>query len=150
MKPILPLLVLAFGMTSICSMAREFHISPTGNDAGDGSASHPLRSISGAALLAMPGDEIIVHAGTYREWINPARGGQSDARRIVYRAQCMERRCGKCEQGWKYPLHRGVVQGVAERLEQGEYWLPHRQEQHHLQLRTNRDLREHGCRFLYG
>ena len=29
---------------------------------------------------------ITVHAGTYREWINPARGGESDAKRIVYQA----------------------------------------------------------------
>jgi hypothetical protein len=66
--------------------AREYHVSPKGNDSDEGSVSHPFKTISKAALVAQPGDEIIVHAGTYREWINPARGGESDTKRIVYRA----------------------------------------------------------------
>jgi len=34
----------------------------------------------------MPGDTITVHAGIYREWVNPVRGGESDLKRIVFRA----------------------------------------------------------------
>lgn len=34
----------------------------------------------------MPGDEILVHEGTYREWVKPERGGTSEDKRIVYRA----------------------------------------------------------------
>ena len=66
--------------------AREYHVAVTGNDKNDGSASTPFKTINYAAQLAQPGDVITVHAGTYREWINPARGGESDARRIVYQA----------------------------------------------------------------
>jgi len=64
---------------------REYHVSVNGNDSADGSASSPFKTISKAALVAQPGDEIIVHEGTYREWINPSRGGESDSKRIVYR-----------------------------------------------------------------
>jgi alpha-N-arabinofuranosidase len=39
-----------------------------------------------AAGVAMPGDIITVHAGTYREQITPPRGGNSDEERIVYQA----------------------------------------------------------------
>jgi hypothetical protein len=65
---------------------REYHVSTRGNDAADGSSSHPLRTISAAASLAQPGDTITVHEGVYREQIRPPRGGQSDQSRIVYRA----------------------------------------------------------------
>lgn len=84
--------------------AGELHVSIKGNDANDGSASNPFRTISRAAQLAQPGDEIIVHAGTYREWINPARGGKSDSKRIVYRAAPGERveiKGSEIITGWK-------------------------------------------------
>ena len=64
----------------------EIHVSKKGSDSNDGSSSTPLKTISAAARLAFPGDTITVHEGTYREWINPLRGGESDSKRIVYRA----------------------------------------------------------------
>ncbi len=64
----------------------EYHVSVNGDDANGGSADRPLRTISAAAQLAQPGDTITVHEGTYRERINPPRGGSSDAQRIVYQA----------------------------------------------------------------
>ena len=45
-----------------------------------------LRTISAAALRAQPGDVITVHEGVYRERVSPPRGGESDAKRIVYQA----------------------------------------------------------------
>ncbi|MBN2506133.1 MAG: carbohydrate-binding protein [Verrucomicrobia bacterium] len=66
--------------------AAEFHVSVTGNDRHDGTASHPFRTLSAAARAAWPGDVITVHQGTYRERVNPPRGGESNAKRIVYRA----------------------------------------------------------------
>jgi alpha-N-arabinofuranosidase len=65
---------------------REYHVSPTGNDASDGSKRNPLGTISAAALRAQAGDVITVHEGVYRERINPPRGGESDRKRIVYQA----------------------------------------------------------------
>ena len=66
--------------------AREFHVSMDGDDSATGAADAPLRSISAAAERAQPGDVITVHAGVYRERINPPRGGISDEQRITYRA----------------------------------------------------------------
>ncbi|WP_022916207.1 right-handed parallel beta-helix repeat-containing protein [Ruania albidiflava] len=62
------------------------HVSPTGSDTADGAERTPLRTISRAAALALPGDTVQVHGGQYREWVRPARGGISDQRRIVYTA----------------------------------------------------------------
>ena len=53
---------------------------------GDGSQGRPFKRIGDAAKVAMPGDEIIVAKGIYREYVNPARGGKKDAR-IVYRSE---------------------------------------------------------------
>ncbi|MDN5216927.1 right-handed parallel beta-helix repeat-containing protein [Fulvivirgaceae bacterium BMA12] len=66
--------------------AKEYHVSKTGSDKNDGSASQPLQTISAAAEIANPGDTITVHAGIYRESVNPRRGGTSDLNRILYRA----------------------------------------------------------------
>jgi alpha-N-arabinofuranosidase len=68
------------------SMGREYHVSTQGNDAGDGSTSTPLRTISAAVQLAQSGDVILVHEGVYRERVTPIRGGQSDQSRIVFQA----------------------------------------------------------------
>jgi alpha-N-arabinofuranosidase len=66
--------------------AREYHVSVKGDDTNKGTAQAPLRTISRAAEAAQPGDIITVHEGTYRERINPPRGGQSDLNRIIYQA----------------------------------------------------------------
>lgn len=79
------LLILAlFNTTTI--YAREFHVSAKGNDTNDGSVVKPFKTISTAVKNAFPGDTITVHSGIYREWINPIRGGESDSKRIIYRA----------------------------------------------------------------
>ncbi len=46
---------------------REWVVSPSGNDSGDGSAARPFRSISKAISMAGPGEGIRVLAGTYAE-----------------------------------------------------------------------------------
>ena len=66
--------------------AAEFHVDVNGNDASKGTKSAPLRTIQHAADLAQPGDVVTVHAGVYRERVNPPRGGESDQKRIVYQA----------------------------------------------------------------
>jgi len=43
-------------------------------------------TISQAARRAIAGDSVIIHKGTYREWVSPENGGISEARRIVYKA----------------------------------------------------------------
>lgn len=78
------------------SSAREIHVAKTGKDTNAGSKTAPYLTINKAAAEAMPGDVIMIHNGTYREWVKPARGGSSDAKRITYRA---------------YPGHNPVIKG---------------------------------------
>jgi hypothetical protein len=73
------------------AQAAEFHVATHGNDTQRGTKAAPWRTIQRAAAQAQPGDVITVHRGTYRERVNPPRGGTSDARRIVYRAARGER-----------------------------------------------------------
>jgi len=78
-------LILLFITCTLCS-AREYHVSPKGADTNNGSSLRPFKTINAAVKIAYPGDTITVHSGTYREWVNPLRGGESDLKRIVYRA----------------------------------------------------------------
>jgi len=66
--------------------AIEIHVTPAGDDSNPGTRAAPLRTIQRAADLAQPGDTVTVHEGVYRERVNPPRGGESDTKRIVYRA----------------------------------------------------------------
>jgi hypothetical protein len=62
------------------------HVAPSGSDRADGAPGTPFRTIQRAARAAMPGDTVLVHAGTYREWVRPPRGGVADDRRITFTA----------------------------------------------------------------
>lgn len=64
----------------------EYHVSKTGSDRNPGTKDLPFATIRRAADLAMPGDTVIVHAGEYREWVDPKNGGTCDRRRITYTA----------------------------------------------------------------
>lgn len=65
---------------------KEYHVCVNGNDDNTGSSELPFRTISKAASIAKAGDTVIVHEGVYREWVKPEYGGESDEKRIVYRA----------------------------------------------------------------
>ena len=54
---------------------------------GNGSREMPFRRINDAAKVAMPGDEVLVAPGVYREEVAPPRGGTDDAHRITYRSE---------------------------------------------------------------
>ncbi len=69
----------------------EYHVSKKGSDRLEGTLRAPLLTIQAAARLAMPGDTITVHAGIYRERIDPPRGGASEQQRMLYRAAPGER-----------------------------------------------------------
>ena len=53
---------------------------------GDGSRERPYKRISDAAVIAMPGDEVVVAPGVYRENVAPAHAGTEEAR-ITYRSE---------------------------------------------------------------
>lgn len=65
---------------------REYHVSKGGSDFGTGLKDSPFQTISKAASIAVAGDTIIVHEGTYREWVSPANSGMNHTKRIVYMA----------------------------------------------------------------
>ena len=70
---------LFFALLLLCCsaiQAKEYHVSVKGNDMNDGAEKSPFRTIGKAAEYAFPGDVITVHVGTYREWVNPPRGGR--------------------------------------------------------------------------
>jgi hypothetical protein len=67
-------------------VAREIHVAKTGSDSNAGSLQRPYLTIGQAAEVAQPGDTVTVHAGTYREWVKPRRGGKGEDSRITYRA----------------------------------------------------------------
>jgi len=66
--------------------AAEIHVAVAGKDSNPGTRNAPLRTIQRAADLAKPGDVVTVHAGVYRERVDPPRGGTSDSMRITYQA----------------------------------------------------------------
>ncbi|MDR1594221.1 MAG: DUF1565 domain-containing protein [Prevotellaceae bacterium] len=84
------ILVLMF-IVITAAYCREYHVSIKGSDENTGTELSPFRTIGRASEVAYAGDVITVHAGTYREWINPPRGGTGDKNRIVYRAAAGER-----------------------------------------------------------
>ncbi len=68
---------------------RELHVNvndPAASDENDGSAAHPFKTIGAAAAIATPGTRVLIHAGTYRETVKPARGGESPEKLISYEA----------------------------------------------------------------
>jgi hypothetical protein len=73
-------------MVNLVTFAGEYHVAKTGNDSNDGNAARPFLTINRAVNFAVAGDTVTVHEGTYREWVKPLTGGESDLKRIVYRA----------------------------------------------------------------
>jgi alpha-N-arabinofuranosidase len=87
---------------SIC-VAREIHVAKNGSDSNPGDRQTPYLTIDKAAHVAQPGDIVVVHAGTYREWVKPVRGGTSEADRITYRAAPGDEvivKGSECVDGW--------------------------------------------------
>ena len=89
--------------TSSLLVAADLHVSPSGNDTDDGFSGSPLKTIQAAANKAQPGDTVTVHAGIYREEINPPRGGV-EGKPIVFQAAPGEKVVVKGSEvvtGWK-------------------------------------------------
>lgn len=52
---------------------------------GDGTKERPFKRINEAAKIALPGDEVLVMPGVYREYVNPVNAGTRE-NRIVYKS----------------------------------------------------------------
>ena len=63
-----------------------YYVNIQASREGDGSRERPFRFINEAAKVAMPGDEVVVAPGVYREYVNPVNAGTEDAR-ITYRSE---------------------------------------------------------------
>ena len=64
----------------------KYYVNCNGAYRGDGSKEHPFRTITEAANIALPGDEVIVAPGVYREYVDPKNAGTETAR-ITYRSE---------------------------------------------------------------
>jgi parallel beta-helix repeat protein len=82
------------------SFATTWYVEASSPDS-TGTKDKPFRTISEAAAVAQPGDEVVVRDGVYRERVSPARSGTVE-KPIVYRAE---------------NPHRAIVRG-------SEVWAP--------------------------
>jgi len=68
--------------------AAVYHVAqqhPAASDDGPGTAEVPWATISKAAQVLQAGDRVVVHAGTYREYVEPRSSGRPGAP-IIYEA----------------------------------------------------------------
>ena len=89
-------------LTAFPVYAAEYQVSITGLDGNPGTETQPFRTISAAASGAGPGDTITVHAGVYRERVNPPRGGNSDKIRISVQTEYQKSAAGWVQRA-RYP-----------------------------------------------
>ena len=77
-------MVLAASLLFVSSTARAetYHVAQghsRASDANSGTEEAPWKTVSKAAAELLPGDTAVIHAGVYREWVNPARSGSASA-----------------------------------------------------------------------
>jgi uncharacterized protein (TIGR03382 family) len=72
MKTLLSILTLL--SASSLAHAETWHVATTGDDANAGTAESPWRTIQRASDAVAPGDQVIVHAGTYLGFLVSAQG----------------------------------------------------------------------------
>ena len=58
----------------------KYYVDANAHKDGNGSAERPFKRISEAAKAALPGDEVLVAPGIYREYVDPLHSGTEDAR----------------------------------------------------------------------
>ena len=63
----------------------EYYVNCNAINSGDGSKDRPFKRINQAAAVAMPGDEVLVEPGIYREDVSPVNAG-TEHKRITYRS----------------------------------------------------------------
>lgn len=117
------ILILALLGVHLSGYSFEYHVSVKGNDNNSGTVDKPFRNINRAAAIAVAGDTITVHAGTYREWVNPKNGGISESWRILYRAapgEKVEIKGSEVVTGWKQ-VEKGVWKIVLPNSFFGDY-----------------------------
>ncbi len=56
----------------------RYYVDCSAKRPGMGDAAHPFQTIQAAAEIAMPGDEVLVAPGIYREYVNPKHAGTKE------------------------------------------------------------------------
>ena len=74
------ILFLWFLLNVQSGFSRDIHVSALVEVSGDGSSAAPFKTIQEAAKIAAAGDQVIIHAGTYRETVIPTNSGTIDSR----------------------------------------------------------------------
>lgn len=72
---------------------KTYYVSKAANacDSNPGTLEEPFATINQAAQLLLPGERVVIGAGVYDEFVQPARGGESAASMISYEAAPNER-----------------------------------------------------------
>jgi Protein of unknown function (DUF1565) len=104
------------------SFSKTYYVdgsSSKSDDRGQGTRQRPFRTIGKAAELLQPGERVVIAAGTYREFVRPARGGSGPDRMISYEAEPGAVVIVKASEilgdGWESstePMRGGVEKGV--------------------------------------
>ena len=71
------------------SFSKTYYVDNTSaaaDDSGPGDQARPFRTVNRAAQVLQPGERVVIAAGTYRECVRPARGGDAPSRMISYEA----------------------------------------------------------------
>ena len=71
------------------AFTRTYHVdalNPQASDDNPGTKSRPFATINRAAQVLRRGERAVIHAGTYRERVRPARGGTGPDQMISYEA----------------------------------------------------------------
>ncbi len=112
---LLPLALLAAAVSPASAFARTLHVAP--QVLAGVPADSQTRTISEAARLVEPGDEVILHAGTYREAVVIDRSGTAQ-KPITFRAargaQVIVTGADRIEKWDKLPSANGENQFVAD------------------------------------
>ncbi|MFA6240362.1 MAG: right-handed parallel beta-helix repeat-containing protein [Candidatus Hydrogenedentales bacterium] len=71
------------------SYTHTYHVAqkhPRASDDNKGTEKRPWKTIGQAARTLQPGERVVVHAGIYREWVKPERGGTAPEAMVAYQA----------------------------------------------------------------
>ncbi len=105
---------------------REIHVdnqNPVASDDNEGTIAKPFKTINKAAQIATPGTRVFIHKGTYRETVQPVRGGSGPENMISYEAYngeeviikaSVEVKEFKESVGWRIGrgLDRSILEGI--------------------------------------
>jgi len=93
-----------------------FHVSPTGDDADDGSEARPFRTLGTSVGRLRPGDELVVHGGEYAERVVVKSSG-TPSRKVRIRAGEGETPVvtGQDMGLWLKEAHDVVIEGLTVR-----------------------------------